>query len=117
MAMFKSVDKIKFAVRAGPALGLMGTLIPMGIALASLAQGSVPQMAEEMVTAFTATVVGLGCGVVAYRFSLIKEHWANSDLREMEYLAEAALREAGTSGAASSSSGTTPSGKVFEGVD
>ena len=42
----------------------MGTLIPMGVSLASLAEGNIPKMAGSMVTAFTATVAGLACGVV-----------------------------------------------------
>ena len=57
-----SVERSRFIVRAGPGIGLMGTLIPMGVALAALAQGSMPEMAQHMVRAFTSAVVGLGCG-------------------------------------------------------
>jgi len=53
LAQIKSLDKIRFVIRVGPALGLMGTLIPMGISLSSLAQGDMPKMAGSMVTAFT----------------------------------------------------------------
>ncbi len=69
----------------------MGTLIPMGMALASLAQGNMPEMAGRMVTAFTTAVVGLGCSVVAYLISLVKERWVREDLREMEFLSELVL--------------------------
>jgi len=47
-----------------------------------------------MVTAFTATVVGLACGVAAYLMSLVKEKWVRADLREMEYLTELRHRKA-----------------------
>jgi len=90
----KSLDRIRFVIRVGPALGLMGTLIPMGISLSSLAQGDMPKMASSMVTAFTTVVVGLGCSVVAYLMSLVKEKWVRADMREMEYLTELKLREA-----------------------
>ncbi|MGQ3683990.1 MAG: MotA/TolQ/ExbB proton channel family protein [Candidatus Loosdrechtia sp.] len=45
LELIKSLDKIRFAIRVGPTLGLMGTLIPMGIALSALAQGDMPKMA------------------------------------------------------------------------
>ena len=87
----RRLDGVRFVVRVGPALGLMGTLIPMGISLAGLAQGNLPKMAESMTTAFTATVVGLACSVCAYVLSLVREHWLRSDLTEIAYAAEAML--------------------------
>jgi hypothetical protein len=92
LALVKSLDKIRFVIRVGPALGLMGTLIPMGISLSSLAQGDMPKMAGSMVTAFTTVVVGLACSVVAYLMSLVKEKWVRADMREMEYQTELMLR-------------------------
>lgn len=92
--LVRSLDRVRFAIRVGPALGLMGTLIPMGISLAALAQGDMPKMAGSMVTAFTATVVGLACSVAAYLMSLAREKWVRADMREMEYHTEVALRQA-----------------------
>lgn len=91
----KSLDRIRFVIRTGPALGLMGTLIPMGIALSALAKGDMPQMASSMVTAFTTTVVGLAVSVAAYLMALVKEKWVRADIREMEYTTELALRSLG----------------------
>jgi len=93
LALVKSVDKIRFVIRVGPALGLMGTLIPMGISLSALAQGDMPRMAGNMVTAFTTVVVGLACSVCAYLMSLVKEKWVRADMREMEFMTERALRK------------------------
>ena len=87
----RRLDGVRFVVRVGPALGLMGTLIPMGISLAGLAQGNLPKMAESMTTAFTATVVGLACSVCAYVLSLVREHWLRSDLTDIAYAAESLL--------------------------
>lgn len=94
LELIKSLDKIRFVIRVGPALGLMGTLIPMGISLSALAQGNMQEMAGKMVTAFTTVIVGLACSVCAYLMSLVKEKWVRNDMREMEYLTEMTLRNA-----------------------
>lgn len=93
LRLIESLDRVRFVIRVGPALGLMGTLIPMGVALSSLAQGDMPKMAGSMVTAFTTTVVGLACGVLAYIISMIKERWIREDMREMEFYTEITLLE------------------------
>jgi len=95
LEMIKGLNKVRFAIRVGPALGLMGTLIPMGIALAALAQGDMPKMAGSMVTAFTTTVVGLACGVASYLMAMVKERWVRTDMADLEYLTEIRLRQIG----------------------
>lgn len=87
----KQLDKVRFMIRTGPALGLMGTLIPMGTALASLAEGNIPNMASSMVGAFTATVAGLFSSVMAYLIAMGRERWLRADIREMEFHTEITL--------------------------
>lgn len=89
-----ALDRIRWIVRAGPALGLMGTLIPMGMALAGLAQGNLPKMAETMVTAFAATVIGLACSLIAYVIALVREHWLRRDVLDLAQAAEIRLAAA-----------------------
>lgn len=93
LELIKELDKVRFVVRVGPALGLLGTIIPMGIALAELAKGNLPKMASNMVTAFSTTVAGLTCGTIAYVISLIKQKWIKKTLDEMEYLAKVKLQK------------------------
>lgn len=88
--MSKPLERARFIVRGGPGIGLMGTLIPMGVALAALAQGSMPSMAQHMVHAFNAAVVGLGSGVVAFAIALVREQWIRADVIEIRYLTERA---------------------------
>lgn len=95
LQLIQSLNKIRFVIRVGPALGLMGTLIPMGISLSAMAQGDMPKMAGSMVTAFTTVVVGLACSVIAYLMSLVKEKWVRADIREMEFMTEQMLRDQG----------------------
>lgn len=83
-----SLDPLRLVIRAGPSLGLMGTLIPMGTGLAALGQGDMTRLASDLVIAFTTTVVGLLEGTLAYTFHLVKVRWVEEDLRDMELATE-----------------------------
>lgn len=52
--------------KLGPALGLMGTLIPLGPALVGLATGDLETLAVNLRIAFSTTVVGLAASSIAY---------------------------------------------------
>ncbi|MEQ1884775.1 MAG: MotA/TolQ/ExbB proton channel family protein [Bryobacteraceae bacterium] len=75
-------------VKVGPALGLIGTLIPMGTSLASLAGGNLEAMSGQMVVAFTSTIIGLTAGTMAYVIATVRLSWVNEAVREQRYLAE-----------------------------
>ncbi len=75
-------------VRVGPSLGLLGTLIPMGSSLASMATGNLEAMAGQMVVAFTSTIIGLATGTVAYVVAAVRHNWVNETVRDERYLAE-----------------------------
>jgi biopolymer transport protein ExbB/TolQ len=87
-------------VKIGPSLGLVGTLIPMGASLASLASGNLQAMAGQMVVAFTTTIIGLATGTAAYVVTVVRQSWVNQTVREQRYLAEriAGELERGTHG-------------------
>ncbi len=88
----RSLNAVRFAIRVGPSLGLMGTLIPMATALSGLARGDLQLLASNMVVAFSSTVVGLAVGVVAYLVAMVREGWARADLDAVRFHAERALR-------------------------
>lgn len=98
---FHRAATVRRAVRLGPALGLMGTLIPMAGALQGLSSGNFPEMAGNLVTAFSATVLGLAISVVAFVISSVREHWAQNDARERAWLADTHAPSAPTSERAS----------------
>jgi biopolymer transport protein ExbB/TolQ len=77
----------RLLVRAGPALGLMGTLIPLAPALNGLAQGNVAKLSSNLQVAFSVTVVGLLVGAVAFGLSLYRDRMYGQDLSDLEYLA------------------------------
>ena len=78
----------RMLVKVGPSLGLLGTLIPMGTALASLTAGNIEAMAGQMVVAFTTTIVGLAAGTIAYIVQVVRHGWVNETVREQRFLAE-----------------------------
>jgi biopolymer transport protein ExbB/TolQ len=82
------VSPSRTLVKVGPSLGLLGTLIPMGTSLASLAAGNLEAMAGQMVVAFTTTIIGLACGTLAYIVAVVRQSWVNETIREQRYLAE-----------------------------
>ncbi len=78
----------RMLVKVGPSLGLLGTLIPMGTALASLTAGNIEAMAGQMVVAFTTTIIGLSAGTIAYVVQVVRHGWVNETVREQRFLAE-----------------------------
>jgi biopolymer transport protein ExbB/TolQ len=84
----KRLDRVRLLVRAGPALGLMGTLIPLAPALAALGKGQPDVLADELQTAFAITVVGVLVGLVAFTVALIRERYYTRDLADLEFLRE-----------------------------
>jgi biopolymer transport protein ExbB/TolQ len=88
-----TLNSPRMLVKVGPSLGLLGTLIPMGTSLASLAAGNLEAMAGQMVVAFTTTIIGLATGTVAYVVATVRLAWVNEAVREQRYLAERVLGE------------------------
>lgn len=88
IAADKDLAISKTLTKLGPILGLMGTLIPMGPALAGLASGDIASMAYNMQIAFATTVVGLGAGAVGFLTQQVKQRWYLQDMTNLEFLSE-----------------------------
>jgi biopolymer transport protein ExbB/TolQ len=88
LACRRDLDVSLTLMRVGPMLGLMGTLIPMGPALAGLASGDIASMASNMQVAFSTTVVGIFVGAIGFVVHLIKNRWHQSDNALLVYLFE-----------------------------
>jgi biopolymer transport protein ExbB/TolQ len=83
----RRLERTRMLVRAGPALGLMGTLIPLSPALSGLASGDVKKLSDNLRVAFSVTVLGLLVGAVAYGISLVRDRLYGQDLSDLEYVA------------------------------
>ncbi len=84
----KRLERTRILVRIGPMLGLMGTLIPLAPALVGLASGDVQTLSENLVTAFSVTVLGLLIGGLAFLVSIVRDRLYSQDISDMEYLLE-----------------------------
>ncbi len=94
LAVQRRLDHTRILVRAGPALGLMGTLIPLAPGLAALGRGEVSTLATDLRTAFAATTIGLLVGTVAFALTLTRTRMYSEDLTALE---RAAIHTAPTS--------------------
>lgn len=89
LSSLRKLERSRMLVRFGPALGLMGTLIPLSPALDGLAKGNVSQLSENLRVAFSVTVIGLLIGAVAFAVSLVRDRLYAQDLSDLEYVAAA----------------------------
>jgi biopolymer transport protein ExbB/TolQ len=83
----RRLERTRMMVRFGPALGLMGTLIPLSPALDGLAKGNVKLLSENLRVAFSVTVLGLLIGAIAFAVSLVRDRLYAQDLSDLEYVA------------------------------
>ncbi len=83
----RKLERTRMMVRFGPALGLMGTLIPLSPALEGLAKGNVKLLSDNLRVAFSVTVIGLLIGAIAFAVSLVRDRLYAQDLSDLEYVA------------------------------
>ncbi len=93
----RRLERTRILVRMGPALGLMGTLIPLSPALAGLADGDVAALTDNLRVAFSVTVAGLLIGAVAFAISLVRDRLYAQDYSDVEYVAACLTAPSGNS--------------------
>lgn len=96
----RRLGRTRLLVRSGPALGLMGTLIPLSPALEGLAGGDLTQLSDNLRLAFSITVLGILVGAVAFALSLARDRIYGQDFSDLEFVA-AVLTDPATSSAES----------------
>jgi len=84
----KRLERTRILVRVGPILGLMGTLILLSPTLIGLASGNATQFTDNLVAAFSVTVVGLLIGGLAFVISIVRDRLYSQDISDIEYLLE-----------------------------
>jgi biopolymer transport protein ExbB/TolQ len=58
----------------------------LGPALVGLSAGNIPSFSQNVVVAFTTTVVGLFVGGVCYVMHSIRQRWYMQDLNDIEFI-------------------------------
>lgn len=86
LGSIRRLERTRMLVRAGPALGLMGTLIPLTPALDGLARGDTQSLSDNLRAAFSITVLGLMVGAIAFGISLVRDRLYAQDLSDLEFV-------------------------------
>ena len=87
------LGRIGFVTRVGPMLGLLGTLIPFGPALAGLSNGDVRELSANLVAAFATTVVGLLAGSISFGVGSWRRAWYAGDFDDLHYIVQLLTEE------------------------
>lgn len=90
----RRLARVRIGLRIGPMLGLMGTLIPMGPALKGVSDGNLAAMSDNLIIAFSTTVVGLLVGALCYVILTARRYWYARDIADVERLTFAESGEA-----------------------
>ncbi len=83
----RRIERADILTRISPMLGLMATLISLGPGLTALSNGNLGLLAEAMLTAFDATVLGLAAGAVGFVIARLRRRWYDEALSRWEKVA------------------------------
>lgn len=76
----KLLENLRLVTRLAPMLGLIATMIPMGPALKSLADGNVQGISENLVIAFAAVIWGLVAATLTFWPATVQKRWLAVEL-------------------------------------
>jgi len=87
----KSLEKTDIIAKVGPAVGLIGTLVPLGPGLAALGAGDIQSLAQHLTVAFDAAIIGLASAGIGFIISKVRRRWYEEQLSTLDTLAESIL--------------------------
>lgn len=88
----RSLEPARIASRVTPMLGLVATMIPMGPALKSLADGNLAAVSENLMIAFSAVILALLAASITFWIANVRRRWLAEEM--VEILALGTRREA-----------------------
>ncbi len=80
----KNLEFVRMVTRIAPMLGLVATMIPMGPALKSLADGNIQGISDNLVIAFAAVIFGLVAATLTFFVASVKKRWLAVELIEAQ---------------------------------
>ena len=92
VAALKELEMVRTVSRLAPMLGLIATMVPMGPALKSLADGNVQGISENLIVAFSAVIFGLVIASITFWIATIKKRWLATELVDLLPLIETPLK-------------------------
>ena len=87
----KKLERTDIIAKISPAVGLMGTLIPLGPGLTALGSGDIENLAQHLLIAFDAAVLGMAAAAIAFSVSKIRRRWYEEDISNLESMADAIM--------------------------
>jgi len=80
VAALEIMQGVRSVSRLAPMLGLIATMVPMGPALKSLANGNVQGISDNLVVAFSAVIFGLVIASITFWIANDKKKWLAKEL-------------------------------------
>lgn len=78
------LEKARIVTRVAPMMGLVATMVPMGPALKSLADGNVQGISENLVIAFSAVIFGLITASITFWIAAVRKRWMSTELNDLK---------------------------------
>lgn len=80
VAALEEMEGVRMVSRLAPMLGLIATMVPMGPALKSLADGNVQGISDNLIVAFSAVIFGLVIASITFWIASVKKRWLAAEL-------------------------------------
>ena len=90
VAALKELEGVRNVSRLAPMLGLIATMVPMGPALKSLADGDVQGISDNLIVAFSAVIFGLVIASITFWIASVKKRWLATELVDLQPLLDKA---------------------------
>lgn len=87
----RKLERTDIIAKISPAVGLMGTLIPLGPGLTALGAGDIQNLAQHLTMAFDAAVLGMAAAAIAFLTSKIRRRWYEEEISDLETLMDTIL--------------------------
>jgi len=85
----KKLETVRLVTRISPMLGLIATMIPMGPALKSLADGNIQGISDNLVIAFSSVIFGLVVATLTFWVATVEKRWLAVELLDCQKIMEA----------------------------
>lgn len=80
VAALTNLEGVRNVSRLAPMLGLIATMVPMGPALKSLADGNIQGISENLIVAFSSVIFGLVIASITFWIASVKKRWLAEEL-------------------------------------
>lgn len=88
LRVIKELEPLRLISRSGPMLGLVTTMIAIGPALVAMGEGNIERVAEEMIVAFSASILALIAASITFSVMTVRRRWLLQDMVRIEVKTE-----------------------------